>query len=167
VAEKQRSRDAGPRAYWPKTPQNSVICRLLGGRARILPRVGHTACSSLLLQGFYAPLEFPPLRRLLITVLAVAGLCWCINSLENVQGERSPAPDWVRTVDGWERESVVTYQPPASTFFAFEMHPALVASFQLGMSLFFLLAFPPNVGRSVKAVAASRLDVGSSLLVGA
>ncbi len=105
------------------------------------------------------------MKRLFITVLAMAGLCLCINSLENVQGERSPAPDWVRTVDGWERGSVVTYQPPAGM--SFTMHPALVASFQLGMSLFFLLAFPPNVGRSVKAVDTSRLDVGSSLLVGA
>ncbi len=105
------------------------------------------------------------MRRLFITVLTVACLCLCINFLESAQGERSPALDWVRTTDGWERSGVVASQQPMDTSLA--VHPALVATLQLGMSLFFLLAFPPNVGRTAEVVASSRLDVGSSLLVGA
>lgn len=76
---------------------------------------------------------------IIVTVAAIAGV---ISHFESAQAERQPPVQqiaWVRTIDGWQHSSVLTAEsastPPA-------LHPFLVASFQLGASLFALLAFP-------------------------
>jgi hypothetical protein len=76
---------------------------------------------------------------IIVTVAAIAGV---ISHFESAQAERQPVVQptaWVRTIDGWEPSSVLTAEtasiPPS-------LHPFLVASFQLGASLFALLAFP-------------------------
>ena len=80
--------------------------------------------------------------RSLLIIVTVAAIAGAISHFESAQAERqsqvSPVA-WVRTVDGWEPSAVLTANavstPPA-------LHPFLVASFQLGASLFALLAFP-------------------------
>ncbi len=71
----------------------------------------------------------------------------CLAHLRDAQGQRSAsAADatkiaWVRTIDGWEPSSTLYLRPrrpqgpPA-------LHPGLVASLQVGVSLFALLALP-------------------------
>lgn len=78
--------------------------------------------------------------RFLSVILLVAGISSILSNWERAQGERPPTFAWVRTVDGWERAAAVDVEvtqsvPPA-------LHPALVAGFELGCSLFALLAFP-------------------------
>jgi hypothetical protein len=112
------------------------------------------------------PLEPTTLRNLLITVVAVAGLSSCLNALESAPSKQQHQSfGWVRTIDGWERSGVVA--PSLPTNRSATIDPAVVALFQLGTSVFFLLAFPPKVGRKRKTVMASQLDVGSSLLASA
>jgi len=62
--------------------------------------------------------------------------------------------DWVRTSDGWESSAVLRMEPfePAEP----AVHPGLIATFQLGVSLFALLAFPSQVRRK-QAVVAERV----------
>ena len=77
--------------------------------------------------------------RFLLTLGAVATLSYAAIHLEHAQAERNPLPDWVRTVDGWEPASVLSTEvAPALP----SLHPFVVAGFQLGASVFVLLAFP-------------------------
>jgi hypothetical protein len=82
------------------------------------------------------------LFRSLLIIVSVAGIAAIISHLESAQAERQPQVQqtaWVRTVDGWEPSAVLTAQsvsaPPS-------LHPFLVAGFELGASLFALVAFP-------------------------
>lgn len=88
-----------------------------------------------------------PLRllRAYFTIVAVATLSACLVQIRDVQGQRPASAKanqvaWVRTVDGWEPSSVLRLRPkplgPPT------LHPGLVASLQLGVSLFALLALP-------------------------
>ncbi len=88
------------------------------------------------------------MRRLLIVVLAVAVLSALIARAErsaggDQQATTSGADDWVRTVDGWERRAALGARQSSKPV---ELHPAIVAAFQMGASLLVLLAFP---GRAV------------------
>jgi hypothetical protein len=74
------------------------------------------------------------LRSLLI-IAVVAAIATGLSRLEHAHSQISTvSPAWVRTVDGWEPSSPV-------------VHPALVAGFQLGASVFVLLAFPYRKSR--------------------
>jgi hypothetical protein len=87
------------------------------------------------------------LLRSLSIILTVAAIAAVISHFESAQGDRQMADfqgevqqvAWIRTADGWEPSTVLTAEsastPPS-------LHPALVASFELGVSLFALLAFP-------------------------
>jgi hypothetical protein len=89
--------------------------------------------------------SFAVLRSLLIigTVAAVAA---GLNRLEHAHSQISTVtPAWVRTVDGWEQSSALTTMPAVEHSPA--VHPGLVAGFQLGVSLFALLAFPYRKSR--------------------
>ena len=88
---------------------------------------------------------FALLRSLLI-IAVVALLAAVISHLERAQAQRqvSAAPiSWIRTVDGWEPSSVLSAESASSPP---SLHPSLVASFQLGVSLFALVAFPTRRG---------------------
>lgn len=75
--------------------------------------------------------------RSLVTIVAVAAISCFLVKLQHAQGQ---LPDWVRTADGWEPSGVLLVESrPLETP---ELHPLLVASFQLGASVFVLLAFP-------------------------
>ncbi|MEM8947112.1 MAG: hypothetical protein AAGD11_18205 [Planctomycetota bacterium] len=82
--------------------------------------------------------------RASLKIVAVAALCATIVHLRDAQGDgTSPASrqvDWVRTVDGWEPISVLTIGPPPPG--PPTLHPAVVATLQLGVSVFALLALP-------------------------
>ena len=83
--------------------------------------------------------------RACLSIVAVAALSACLAQLRDAQGERAGAENarkiaWVRTVDGWEPSSVLTLGPPPQGPPA--LHPGLVATLQLGISLFALLALP-------------------------
>jgi hypothetical protein len=78
--------------------------------------------------------------RSLCIIATVAALSAVLSGLEHAQAVRGETLNWVRTVDGWEHTAVLNPDllpgtPPA-------LHPFLVASFELGASLFVLLAFP-------------------------
>lgn len=81
------------------------------------------------------------MRRHLLPFLTVVGLSMYIASGERAVGVATLTKDWVRTIHGWESREVleVTHEtgPP-------RLHPALVAAFQLGASVFCLLAFPAS-----------------------
>ncbi|QDT01438.1 hypothetical protein [Adhaeretor mobilis] len=98
------------------------------------------------------------MRRFLITLLTVCCLAGVVQQFEN--GDRLRAAgdsweflgygiatlgpsDWIRTSDGWERREVLFRQPqvPLPTL----PHPGLIAAFQIGLSLFALIAFPSPV----------------------
>lgn len=83
------------------------------------------------------------MRRSILVIAIVAVLSAWIGRVEQAAGDPRSPQDWVRTADGWERRSVLTAErgPQAP-----EVHPGLVAAFQLGASLLVLLAFP---GRAV------------------
>jgi hypothetical protein len=74
---------------------------------------------------------------IIATVAAISGL---LSHLESAHAERHATPAWVRTVDGWEPSSVLTAQSISHDLPT--LHPLLVAGFQLGASVFVLLAFP-------------------------
>jgi hypothetical protein len=86
------------------------------------------------------------LLRPLVTIAAVALLSGLLSQWQLAQGQkevvagRSDGTTWVRTVDGWERSSVLQPQPEPATPPA--LHPLLVAGFFLSASLLALLAFP-------------------------
>jgi hypothetical protein len=81
-------------------------------------------------------------RRFLFTLLTVVGLSMLISGSEQAGGVSPGAKDWVRTADGWESRHVVQARPRMA---APALHPGLVAAFQLGASVFCLLAFPAQV----------------------
>jgi hypothetical protein len=87
------------------------------------------------------------MRRSVLVILIVALLSAWISRAERVSGDSTTDHDWVRTSRGWEHRSgfnAARSQPPLP------IHPGLIAAFQLGASLFVLLAFP---GRAVPAAA--------------
>jgi len=110
----------GPRRRLPRSPQASPLQT---------PR------------GPPLPAEVPALRRHLFTFLAVCGLSLWISSAERAAGVAGMTKDWVRTAHGWEPHGVVrvTHDSPPP-----RLHPGLVAAFQLGASVFCLLAFPAS-----------------------
>jgi len=85
------------------------------------------------------------LLRASLTVVAVALLSVCLAHLRDAQGQRTESANatqiaWVRTADGWEPSTALHLGPrPRGTP---PLHPVLVASLQLGVSLFALLALP-------------------------
>jgi hypothetical protein len=88
------------------------------------------------------------LRRSLFTFLTVCGISLWISGGERAAGVAHGAKDWVRTAHGWEPRQVVQLTHEAAPP---RLHPGLVAAFQLGASVFCLLAFPASavpVGRS-------------------
>ncbi len=83
--------------------------------------------------------------RACLTIVVVASLSYCLVHFRDAQGQRSTSvaarrTAWVRTVDGWESSGVLQRKPRGQA--APSLHPVLVASFQLGVSLFALLALP-------------------------
>ncbi len=87
--------------------------------------------------------------RSLFVIATVAALSGLLSHLESAQAERHanaawvripPKSAWVRTIDGWEPSTVLTSQSLIEGSPA--LHPLLVAGFQLGASVFVLLAFP-------------------------
>ena len=85
------------------------------------------------------------LLRSLLVIAVVAVLSGYLSHLESAQAERHAHRDshgaaWVRTVDGWEPSSVLTADSLSEG--SPTLHPLLVAGFQLGASVFVLLAFP-------------------------
>jgi hypothetical protein len=91
------------------------------------------------------------LRRSVFIILAVAVLSAWINHCERAIGLSAPSgashstrppTEWIRTADGWEPRAELDALPRTR---GGRLHPALVAGFQLGASVFVLLAFP---GRS-------------------
>ena len=87
------------------------------------------------------------LLRACLTIVAVALLSAGLAHLRDAQGDAGSSDEtrkiaWVRTVDGWEPSSVLTLGPPPAGPPA--LHPTLVATLQLGLSLFALLALPAS-----------------------
>ncbi|MDZ4659118.1 MAG: hypothetical protein SH868_16215 [Bythopirellula sp.] len=78
--------------------------------------------------------------RSLFVITTVAALSGLLSHLESAQAERHTNAAWVRTVDGWEPSTVLTSNSLSEGSPA--LHPLLVAGFQLGASVFVLLAFP-------------------------
>jgi hypothetical protein len=78
--------------------------------------------------------------RSLCVIALVAAISGVISHLEHAQAQRHSHLAWVRTVDGWEPSTVLSTQSPAVSDPS--LHPFLVAGFQLGASVFVLLAFP-------------------------
>ena len=97
------------------------------------------------------------LFRPLLTISAVAAISCCIAHFERAQGQQSTTSTWVRTVDGWEPSGVLDVEPRPSE--AINLHPALVASFQLGASLFALLAFPSQKPSAKQSARVSSVRV--------
>ena len=103
------------------------------------------------------PLALPcPRTRLLLRaclkILAVVTVCAVIVHFRDALGEANNAApaeqvEWIRTVDGWEPISVLTLGPPPQG--PPTLHPALVATLQLGVSVFALLALP-SAGRAAR-----------------
>ena len=88
--------------------------------------------------------------RCAVTIAAVAVLSALLGHWEHARGQRgAPAATaatdtvWVRTVDGWEPNTVL--QASSSSAAPPALHPLLVAGFQLSASLLALLAFPGAV----------------------
>lgn len=91
--------------------------------------------------------------RSLLTILIVAAISGWISAGERaVENPSTEAGRWIRTADGWEPRLVLEPQNPAPTLPA--IHPGLVATLQVGVSLFFLLACPSRVRRLVAEGAA-------------
>ena len=83
--------------------------------------------------------------RACFTIVVVAALSVGINWLRDSQSQGATPADtqqiaWVRTVDGWEPSWVLL--PKTRPAGAPALHPGLVATLQLGISLFALLALP-------------------------
>jgi hypothetical protein len=88
-------------------------------------------------------------------ILIVAALSSCIASTEGAAGHAGSRTDWVRTADGWESRTALAVPAKSPRV---EIHPALVAALQLGLSLMALVAFP---GKAVPAA-----DVPASTTLG-
>jgi hypothetical protein len=83
------------------------------------------------------------MRRSILVIVIVAVLSAWIGRADRAAGVPRSPQDWIRTADGWEqRASLVVERPTQPT----QVHPGLVAAFQLGVSLLVLLAFP---GRAI------------------
>ncbi|NOY41395.1 MAG: hypothetical protein GXP26_06110 [Planctomycetes bacterium] len=93
--------------------------------------------------------------RSLLTISAVALISCFLASFEQAQGRRAVSTDWVRTADGWESSAVLRLEPRTQSVPT--LHPALVASFQLAVSLFALMAFPSQVRRNKQAAVVGRV----------
>lgn len=83
--------------------------------------------------------------RASLTIVGVAFISAGLAQLRGTPSQRLALADsqqiaWVRTIDGWEPSSVLTLGPPPQG--RPPLHPALVASLQLGVSLFALIALP-------------------------
>ena len=87
------------------------------------------------------------MRRSLLIIIIVALLSALISRAERVSGAQASQNDWIRTTTGWERRAGLTAERSQPQL---GVHPALLATFQLGASLFVLLAFP---GRAVRVAA--------------
>ena len=81
------------------------------------------------------------MRRCLFTFLAVCGISLWISGAERAAGVAHATKDWVRTSHGWEPRQVVQVRRHTTSP---RLHPGLVAAFQLGASVFCLLAFPAS-----------------------
>lgn len=92
--------------------------------------------------------------RACFIVVAVAVLSASVAHLRDAQGEGTQANNrppirWVRTVDGWEPASVLTPSapPPGPP----TLHPVVVATLQVGVSVFALLALPTSTALARKS----------------
>ena len=109
------------------------------------------------------PLGRIALFRPLITISTVAAISCFLAHLENAQGQLPVATAWVRTADGWEPSGVLRVERRPTE--VSPVHPLLVAGFELGASLFALIAFPSRQPASkqvlprVKRVRVSRRGV--------
>jgi hypothetical protein len=81
-------------------------------------------------------------RRSLLVILIVAVLSAWISRMERPAEATPYETDWVRTADGWQSRTVLAARTSVQPL---ALHPGLVAAFQLGASLFVLLAIPANV----------------------
>jgi hypothetical protein len=90
--------------------------------------------------------RYSTLFRSLLIIAAVAVISTVLSQLENAHSQQMPtaSPAWVRTIDGWEPSSVLTTDSNSSTP---SLHPFVVAGFQLGASVFVLIAFPYRKSR--------------------
>lgn len=91
--------------------------------------------------------------RSLLTILIVAAISGWISAGERaVENPATEGGRWIRTADGWESRLVLealSSEPPLPA-----IHPGLVATLQVGVSLFFLLACPSRVRHLVAEGAA-------------
>jgi hypothetical protein len=90
-----------------------------------------------------------------LVIFLVAAICVLINQAERAARAGAQRNDWVRTTDGWEPRRVLhpDITPPSP-----QVHPGLVAAFQLGASLLALVAFPsPAVPAASKPLPQQRL----------
>ncbi len=98
------------------------------------------------------------MRRSLLTILIVAAISAWLARAERAAGvgELEYAapnhPEWVRTADGWQRRVMLVPEPPTR---AFDIHPGLVAAFQLGFSVLVLVAFPGKATPARRPVPAA------------
>lgn len=121
---------------------------------------GKTPCSS---RGAHA------VRRSLLTLLIVAGISGLLSQGERAAGVSGSGEQWVRTSAGWEPRRYLEARGPAVPS---ALHPAVVAAFQLGASLFFLTAFPTGVaalrprGQAAPASARRRPEYGQIAAAG-
>ena len=91
------------------------------------------------------------MRRGLLTFLFVTAISGWISQGEQAVGLASPTGDWVHTAAGWELRTALERTPRRAPV---DIHPSLVAAFQLGASLFFLIAFPARVSAQPLTLAA-------------
>ena len=109
-------------------------------------------------------LEYLFLVRCAIVVCLVAALGGLLSHFEQtrvrsdyvdnrVESTLVDTSTWVRTVDGWEPPEVLQVELPEDR--TSRLHPSLVAFFQLGASLFALLAFPAAKSPSQRKQEAS------------
>lgn len=82
------------------------------------------------------------MRRSLLTILIVAAISGWISRGERAAGLSADRTMWIRTADGWEPRRALADDAPATRAVP---HPAIVATFQLVASLYFLGAFPARV----------------------
>lgn len=98
------------------------------------------------------PTNLPMLRSLLV-ILTVAAISGWISAGERAVGfAATGVGHWIRTADGWEPRFVV--EPHDEEPRLPSIHPAVVATLQVGVSLFFLLACPSRVRTLVAEGAA-------------
>lgn len=97
------------------------------------------------------------MRRSVLTILLVAAISGWISHGERAAGDPRSQTDWVRTADGWESRSVLAVQPRSALA---EIHPGLVAAFQLTASLLALVAIP---GRATPVKPAPARGIASTV----